>query len=68
MGETSGYFVDPRSARSVLKVLTEYLDVKLDYSSLETKAKQIDEITSKIREDMDEKEEAEGREDLAYFG
>ena len=68
MGETSGYFVDPRSARSVLRVLTEYLDIKLDYSSLETKAKQIDEITSKIREDMDEKEEGEGREDLAYFG
>ena len=68
MGETSGYFVDPRSARAVLGILSIHLDIELDYSSLETKAKQIDEITSKIKEDMDEKGESEGREDLAYFG
>jgi uncharacterized protein (TIGR00162 family) len=68
MGETSGYFVDPRSARSVLTVLGKYLGFELDYSSLEEKARQIDEITSKIRENLDETESSESRDDLRYFG
>lgn len=68
MGETSGYFVDPRSARSVLTVLGKYLDFKLDFSSLEEKAKQIDEITSKIKENIEESEEQERKDELRYFG
>ncbi|MBN1539912.1 MAG: proteasome assembly chaperone family protein [Candidatus Thermoplasmatota archaeon] len=68
MGETSGYFVDPRSARAVLQVLSKYLGFNLDYSSLEKKAMQIDEITSRIKENLDETEEKERPEDLRYFG
>lgn len=68
MGETSGYFVDPRSARSVLKVLSEYLHFKVDYASLEKKATQIDEITSKIKENLEEQENADRSDDLRYFG
>ncbi len=68
MGETSGYFVDPRSARSVLTVLGKYLGFELDLSSLEEKAKQIDEITSKIKENLEESEAADSRDDLRYFG
>ena len=68
MGETSGYFVDPRSARSVLTVLSKYLGFELDLSSLEDKAKQIDEITSKIKENLEESEAADSRDDLRYFG
>lgn len=67
MGETSGYFVDPRSARSVLKVIASYMGTELDYSKLEDKAKQIDEITSRIKENMEDEAE-EGRDDLRYFG
>jgi uncharacterized protein (TIGR00162 family) len=68
MGETSGYFVDPRSARSVLRVLSDYLEFEIDYSSLEKKATQIDEITSKIKENLDETGSSERPDDLRYFG
>ncbi|MGA1822920.1 MAG: proteasome assembly chaperone family protein [Thermoplasmatota archaeon] len=69
MGETSGYFVDPRSARAVLKILGAYLEESINYSSLEEKAAQIDEITSKIKEDLEERELADKRgDDLGYFG
>jgi uncharacterized protein (TIGR00162 family) len=68
MGETSGYFVDPRSARSVLSVLSKYLGFEIDYSSLEKKATQIDEITSRIKENLDEAESTERPDDLRYFG
>jgi uncharacterized protein (TIGR00162 family) len=68
MGETSGYFVDPRSARSVLTVLSKFLGFEVDYSSLEKKATQIDEITSRIKENLDEAESTERPDDLRYFG
>jgi hypothetical protein len=68
MGETSGYFVDPRSARAVLDVLSRYLNLKVDFSSLETKARQIDEITSKIKEDIESSETDDRKDDLRYFG
>ncbi|HHD15516.1 MAG TPA: proteasome assembly chaperone family protein [Euryarchaeota archaeon] len=68
MGETSGYFVDPRAARAVLNTLGRYLDIEIDLASLEEKAKQIDEITSRIRENLEENEPPESRDELRYFG
>jgi len=65
MGETSGYFVDPKSAQSVLEVLQRALDVELDFGSLEERAKHIDQIASSLK---DVEEEAERKEDLGYFG
>ena len=67
MGETSGYFVDPKSAQAVLEVLTKALDVKIEFDELESKAKQIDQITSKLR-DVDRLEETASKEDLGYIG
>ncbi len=68
MGETSGYFVDPKSAQAVLEVLTKVLDIQIDFAELESKAKQIDQITSKLR-DVDKVEgEQPPREDLGYIG
>jgi uncharacterized protein (TIGR00162 family) len=68
MGETSGYFVDPKSAQAVLEVLTKVLDVQIDFAELESKAKQIDQITSKLR-DVDKVEgDQPSREDLGYIG
>ncbi|MCK4455866.1 MAG: proteasome assembly chaperone family protein, partial [Thermoplasmata archaeon] len=60
MGETSGYFVDPKSAQAVLEVLQKALDVELDFGSLEERAKHIDQIASKLK---DVEEEAERKED-----
>lgn len=66
MGETSGYFVDPKAAQAVLEILANVLSVKLDFSELESKAEQIDMITSKLRETEPPAEPK--REDLGYIG
>lgn len=66
MGETSGYFVDPKGAQAVLEVLAKILDVKIDFTELESKAEQIDMITSKLR-DVEPQPEPK-REDLGYIG
>ncbi len=71
MGETSGYFVDPRSAEAVLKVLTSVLGIELDFSDLEAKAREIDRIAQKIHEveqKTPETPQAQPREDLGYIG
>ena len=65
MGETSGYFVDPKSAQAVLEVLAKILDVEVDFSELEAKAKQIDKITSRLKE---MESAPEPKEDLGYIG
>ncbi len=64
MGETSGYFSDPKSAKQVTKILLEYLDIKIDTKELDEKVKEIEEITNKIVENQPE----ERKEDLGYFG
>ena len=74
MGETSGYFVDPRSAQAVLKVLAKVLKVDIDFTALEAKAHEVDRIAQKIHEA--EAHTSEGgpasgpapREDLGYIG
>lgn len=54
MGETSGYFVDPGSSREVLKILTSMLNIEdISYEALDDKAKEVEEITSKVM-DMDQ--------------
>jgi uncharacterized protein (TIGR00162 family) len=66
MGETSGYFADPKSAQAVLGILTKILDVKIDYSELESKATQIEKITAHIQ-DLDTIAD-KSQEDLRYIG
>lgn len=70
MGETSGYFVDPRSAEAVLKVLTAALGITIDFTDLESKAKEIDRIAQKIHDSEKSSEPAtpQSREDLGYIG
>ena len=65
MGETSGYFSDPKGAQELLKVLTKILNIKLDFSDLEEKAKKIEELASQIKEDTSKNEK---KEYLGYFG
>jgi uncharacterized protein len=74
MGETSGYFVDPRSAEAVLKVLCKVLHIELDFAALESKAQEIDRIATKIHEAEQRGSEGGGpgpapsREDVGYIG
>jgi uncharacterized protein len=74
MGETSGYFVDPRAAEAVLKVLMRVLHIELDLAALQAKAQEIDRIAQKIHEAEQHAGEstpsgsAPTREDLGYIG
>ncbi|MGM0449122.1 MAG: proteasome assembly chaperone family protein [Methanobacteriota archaeon] len=66
MGETSGYLVDPKSARAVLEVLETVLGLEVDYESLEDRAEEMEEVVGKIRE-MQEGP-AVPDDDLRYIG
>jgi len=64
MGETSGYFVDHKSAMAVLNVLIKRLKIKIDTKELKEKSEHIDELTAKVKEFEDRND----KEDLRYFG
>ncbi|MEZ3164220.1 proteasome assembly chaperone family protein [Halorubrum sp. RMP-47] len=66
MGETSGYLVDPKSARAVLETLEAVLGMSVDYESLEDRAEEMEEVVGKIRE-MQEGP-AVPDDDLRYIG
>lgn len=65
MGETSGYFADPKGAREIIMVLSKILRSKIDLKDIDEKARQIEEITEKMKEESKNKN---SREDLNYFG
>lgn len=67
MGETSGYLVDPLSARAVLKVLTKALGVKISLDELDNKAKDMDKIAQQLRE-MERKAMEKSPDELRYIG
>jgi uncharacterized protein (TIGR00162 family) len=50
MGETSGYFSDPKSAQSVLEILGKLMGIKIDFAELEQHAKEIDELTASLND------------------
>ena len=65
MGETSGYFSDPKSAYNILKIVKEYFNLDMDMSEIEYRSKEISEITNQVKE---EAEKEEHKEDLGYIG
>lgn len=67
MGETSGYLVDPKSAQSVLEILSDILQVKVDFSDLESRAEQMDKLAQQLR-DLERAAENPSDEDLRYIG
>jgi uncharacterized protein (TIGR00162 family) len=48
MGETSGYLVDPRSAASLLKVLSGLLEIEIDPTLLEQRAEEMEFMLQKL--------------------
>ncbi len=66
MGETSGYFADPKGAKEVVRILVSLLGLKVDLSDLEERSRQIEQITEKMQEDVQGK--TQQKEDLGYFG
>lgn len=68
MGETSGYLVDPKSARAVLEVLEATLNFELDYESLEDRAEEMEEVVGKIQEMQNQSAQVPTDDDLRYIG
>ncbi|QCJ47614.1 proteasome assembly chaperone family protein [Haloprofundus sp. MHR1] len=67
MGETSGYLVDPKSARAVIEVLQRVLDFEVDFASLEERAEEMEEVVGKIQE-MQQQQSLPTDDDLRYIG
>ncbi|APW99835.1 proteasome assembly chaperone family protein [Halobiforma lacisalsi AJ5] len=69
MGETSGYIVDPKSARAVLETLEELLGFELEYDSLDERAEEMEEVVGKIQE-MEQQQgmDVPTDDDLRYIG
>lgn len=65
MGETSGYFSDPKSAQCVLEILQKLIGVKIDFTELEQHAKEIDELTASLNE---MKPQVSKSDELKYIG
>jgi uncharacterized protein (TIGR00162 family) len=67
MGRTSGYLVDPKSARAVLEVLESYLGIDVGYTSLEDRADEMENAVAEMQETQGGTATA-GEDDLRYFG
>jgi uncharacterized protein (TIGR00162 family) len=48
MGETSGYLVDPKSAASVLRVLTSLLGIEIDPTQLQQRGAEMEHMVQKL--------------------
>jgi hypothetical protein len=66
MGETSGYLVDPKSARVVLEVLESAVPFEIGYDSLSERAEEMEEVVKRIRQM--EQGPTPSEEDLRYIG
>ncbi len=66
MGETSGYLVDPKSARAILEILEEAVPFEIGYDSLTERAEEMEEVVKRIRQ-MEQGPTA-SEEDLRYIG
>ncbi len=50
LGESLGYIVDAKAAKSVLLAVTKILDLELDMTALEERARETEEILRKVQE------------------
>ena len=66
MGETSGYLVDPKSARAVLETLEDVVGFSVGFESLEERADEMEEVVQKIQQ-MEQGQQATD-DDLRYIG
>jgi hypothetical protein len=68
MGVTSGYMVDPKSAKAVLEVLMKMLDIRVSVEALDERAKEMEKLIAQIREMQEATvQQWKSDEDLGYF-
>ncbi|MFW5940127.1 MAG: PAC2 family protein [Halolamina sp.] len=68
MGETSGYLVDPKSAKAVLETLERQLDFRVEFAALEKRAEEMEEVVGKIQQMQEGGGGMAGDEELRYIG
>ncbi|MFO7793404.1 MAG: proteasome assembly chaperone family protein [Candidatus Nanohaloarchaea archaeon] len=71
LGETPGFLMsDPKSTEAVLQILEKALDIDLDYSSLDEKVEESQEVLKKLQNLKGSKEQDESSQssDLGYIG
>lgn len=68
MGVTSGYMVDPKSAKAVLEILTAMLNLEVDVEELDKRAKEMEKLIAQIKEMQEAAmQQWKSDEDLRYF-
>ena len=68
MGVTSGYMVDPKSAKAVLEVLTKMLKIDVGVEALDKRAKEMEKLIAQIKEMQEAAlQQWKSDEDLRYF-
>jgi uncharacterized protein (TIGR00162 family) len=69
LGETSGYLLDPAASHAVLEALSKILEVKIDMTSIEERAKEAQQIFSQVQRMTEQNiEEARGAKDESKPG
>ncbi|MDY6777739.1 MAG: proteasome assembly chaperone family protein [Candidatus Nanohaloarchaea archaeon] len=74
LGETPGFLLsDPKATEEVLKVIEDVLDLDLDYSNLDEKIEEAEDVIKKIRKLQEQvknqqQNQEKGGKDLGYIG
>ncbi|PSH02042.1 MAG: proteasome assembly chaperone family protein, partial [Nanohaloarchaea archaeon QH_8_44_6] len=72
LGETPGFLLsDPKSTEAVLQTLEEILEVDLDYSDLDEKVQESQEVLKKLqnlKQSQSPDQDSQGGSDLGYIG
>lgn len=74
LGETPGFLLsDPKSTEAVLKAVEEILEIDLDYSDLDEKVQESQEVLKKLQnlkqsQSPDQDSQGQGSSDLGYIG
>jgi len=68
MGVTSGYMVDPKSAKAVLEVLMKILNLEISIEALDERAREMEKFLAQIKEMQESTvQQWKSDEDLRYF-
>ena len=74
MGTTAGYIADPKSSKNLLQKLCEVLEMDIDFTALDEKIQNMEQIVEKIRDSVTGEEAGDypyeplADDDLVYFG
>lgn len=59
MGETHGSYIDTVSARTIVQMLSKYLDIKIDFKRLDERAKESQKVLKQVQDEVQKTMEAQ---------